>query len=582
MNKRSRFILILVVLAVCALFLRPSVKWYFGTPDEIQKVALSSLEKIKDESEKKAREEVALVKEMANKDANASLDKSYSYVVKAAKKAYKAAKKDVPSDMNLAAVLSAFSSSSELQSVFENYYRSLYLKAKHNYNSSVKLGLDLSGGMNIIVKADLDAALAKQKENSEVANPDAFKEQAMTQALETLTSSIDKFGLTSPVIRQQGEDRIYIEIPGQADGESVNSIIQGKGSLNFRLVDENATNAFAAYYASVGSDAFKADGSLADPSVISPDTEVFGYYTKDSYGLDQRIGYIAVKKQVALDGNHVKSAQVSRDQTTGQTEVNFSLDSAGATIFADFTGAHVGERLAIVNDNKVKSAATIRQAITGGNVSLSGGFSVEEAQNIQKVLQTSYLEVPLKIESQQVVGASLGKQAIHQGMMALALGLGLVFIFMIAYYIGAGFYAVIAQILNMYIMFSVLSAFNLTLTLSSVAGMILTVGMSVDANVIIFERIKEELALGKSRAAAIASGFDNAFWAIMDSNITTFIAALFLSQLGTGSIQGFAVSLAIGVCSSVFTALVISRLMFDFNTDVIGQKKISIGWGVKQ
>ena len=166
--------------------------------------------------------------------------------------------------------------------------------------------------------------------------------------------------------------------------------------------------------------------------------------------------------------------------------------------------------------------------------------------------------------------------------MALALGLGLVFIFMIAYYIGAGFYAVIAQILNMYIMFSVLSAFNLTLTLSSVAGMILTVGMSVDANVIIFERIKEELALGKSRAAAIASGFDNAFWAIMDSNITTFIAALFLSQLGTGSIQGFAVSLAIGVCSSVFTALVISRLMFDFNTDVIGQKKISIGWGVKQ
>ena len=166
--------------------------------------------------------------------------------------------------------------------------------------------------------------------------------------------------------------------------------------------------------------------------------------------------------------------------------------------------------------------------------------------------------------------------------MALALGIGLVFIFMIAYYIGAGFYAVIAQILNMYIMFSVLSAFNLTLTLSSVAGMILTVGMSVDANVIIFERIKEELALGKSRAAAIASGFDNAFWAIMDSNITTFIAALFLSQLGTGSIQGFAVSLAIGVCSSVFTALVISRLMFDFNTDVIGQKKISIGWGVKQ
>ncbi|WP_147613821.1 protein translocase subunit SecD [Treponema pectinovorum] len=582
MNKRSRFILILVVLAVCALFLRPSICWYFCTPNDVQAIALSSLEKIKDESEKKAREEVASLRTKANQNSSATLDKSYSYVVKAAKKAYKVAKKQVPAQMDIAAILSAFSSAGELQSVFENHYRNEYLKAKNFYTNSVKLGLDLSGGMNIIVKADLDAALAKQRETSEVDNPDAFKTQAMTQALETLTASIDKFGLSSPVIRQQGEDRIYIEIPGSADGESVNSIVQGKGILNFRLVDENATNAFAAYYASVGPDAFNEDGSLANPSIIPEDTEVFGYYTKDAYGLDQRIGYIAVKKEVSLDGNHVKSAQVSRDQTTGQTEVNFSLDSEGATIFAEFTGAHVGERLAIVNDNKVKSAATIRQAITGGNVSLSGGFSVEEAQNIQKVLQTSYLEVPLKVESQQIVGASLGKEAIHQGMMALALGLGLVLVFMLVYYLGAGFYAVIAQILNMYIMFSVLSAFNLTLTLSSIAGMILTVGMSVDANVIIFERIKEELAVGKSRAAAIASGFDNAFWAIMDSNITTFIAALFLSQLGTGSIQGFAVSLAIGVCSSVFTALVISRLMFDFNTDVIGQKKISIGWGVKQ
>ena len=581
MNKRSRFILILVVLAVCFAFLWPSLCWYYRTPNDVQKIALSSLEKIKDESEKKAREEVTSLKAIAKENSAAILDKQYDYVVKAAKKAYKADKKDVPAQMDVAAVLSAFSSATELQSVFEKHYRDRYLKAKNYYTNSVKLGLDLSGGMNIIIHADLDAALEKQRETSEVDNPDYFKKQAMTQAVETLTSSIDKFGLSSPVIRQQGDDRIYVEIPGQADGESVNSIVQGKGILNFRLVDENATAQFASYYAGVGPDAFKADGSLADPSVIPSDCEVFGYYTKDAYGLDQRNGYIAVKKEVALDGNHVKAATVSRDTTTGQTEVNFSLDSTGAQIFAEFTGAHVNERLAIVSDSKIKSAATIRQAITGGNVSLSGGFTVEEAQNIQKVLQTSYLEVPLKVESQQIVGASLGKQAIHQGIMALAVGLALVLLFMIFYYLGAGFNAVVAQILNMYIMFSVLSAFNLTLTLSSVAGMILTVGMSVDANVIIFERIKEELALGKSRAAAIASGFDNAFWAIMDSNITTFIAALFLSQLGTGSIQGFAVSLAIGVCSSVFTALVVSRLMFDFNTDVLGKKTMSIGWGVK-
>lgn len=581
MNKRSRFILILIVLAVCFAFLWPSICWYTRTPKDVQKIALSSLEKIKDESEKKARDEIKNLKAMANENADAVLDESYDYLIKAAKKNYKALNKDVPKTMSISNVLGAFSSATEIQYVIEEKYRDFYLKAKKNYTNSVKLGLDLSGGMNIIVRADLDAALAKQQEAGDVADPEYFKKEAMAQAVETLTGSIDKFGLTSPVIRQQGEDRIYIEIPGSADSESVRSIIQGKGILNFRLVDENATNRFSAYYASVGPDAFKDDGTIADPSVVPADCEIFGYYTKDAYGLDQRIGYIAVKKQVALDGNHVKSAQVSRDQTTGQTEVNFQLDLEGAEIFAEFTGAHVGERLAIVNDDKVKSAATIRQAITGGQVSLSGGFSVEEAQNIQKVLQTAWLEVPLSIESQQVVGATLGKQAINQGIMALSVGLALVLVFMIMYYLGAGINAIVAQILNMYIMFAILSAFNLTLTLSSVAGMILTVGMSVDANVIIFERIKEELALGKSRAAAIASGFDNAFWAIMDSNITTFIAALFLSQLGTGSIQGFAVSLAIGVCSSVFTALVVSRLLFDFNTDVMGKSKMSIGWGVK-
>lgn len=154
-------------------------------------------------------------------------------------------------------------------------------------------------------------------------------------------------------------------------------------------------------------------------------------------------------------------------------------------------------------------------------------------------------------------------------------------VFMLIWYKGAGFNAVVAQVLNLYIMFSILSAFNLTLSLPSIAGMILTIGMAVDANVVIFERIKEEVLLGKSRVAAIATGFDNAFWAIMDSNITTFIAAIFLSQLGSGSIQGFAVSLAIGVISSVFTALFVSRLMFDFDTDVLHATKVSIGWRVK-
>lgn len=594
MKKRTRFILVLAVLAACFWFLWPSISWYVRTPKDQQSLALGSLEKIKDYTTLKAKEEVDALISLAKENPDSVLDDSYGYLVKAAKKNYKEAAKvyksagqeapAVPSVMTVSAVLNSFSMSYDpsgaIQSVIEGKYRDEILKAKKRYNSSVKLGLDLSGGMNIIVRADLDAALKAQNPD-EVTDEAQFKKDAMAQAIETLTGRIDKFGLTSPVIRQQGEDRIYIEIPGAADSESVNTIIMGKGILNFRLVDEDATATFNSYYAANAANAFTADGKLRDPSVIPEDCEVMGLYQKDDYGLDERIAYLAVKKAVALDGKHVTKALVTADQTTNQPEVNFVLDSEGADIFATFTAANVGKRLAIVSDDKIKSAATIRQAINGGSVSLSGGFSVEEAQNIQKILQTAWLEVPLEVESQQVVGASLGDQAIHQGMMALAVGLLLVLGFMLMFYLGAGVNAVVAQILNMYIMFSVLSAFNLTLTLSSIAGMILTVGMSVDANVIIFERIKEELRAGKSRAAAIVSGFDNAFWAIMDSNITTFIAAAFLTQLGTGSIQGFAVSLSIGVCSSVFTALIVSRLMFDFQTDVVGKKNMSISWRVK-
>ncbi|MBQ9630435.1 MAG: protein translocase subunit SecD, partial [Treponema sp.] len=253
----------------------------------------------------------------------------------------------------------------------------------------------------------------------------------------------------------------------------------------------------------------------------------------------------------------------------------------GAEIFADFTRAHVGERLAIVNDNRIRSAATINSEIGGGRVAITG-FGTEEAYNLQKVLQTAWLSVPLSVESQQVIGASLGQQARESGLFAIALGLGMIMLFMLVYYKGAGVNACIAQVLNLYIMFSVLSAFNMTVTLSSIAGMILTIGMAVDANVIIFERIKDELNEGKSRIAAISAGFKNAFWAIMDSNVTTFIAAIFLSQLGSGSIQGFAVSLAIGVLSSLFTALFVSKLLFDFNTDIFKKETVSIAWGSKK
>ena len=582
MNKRTRLVILLAVLAICFVFLWPSISWYGRTPKEVQTLALGSTEKIKDYATNKAAEDVRTIKSKAAENSSQILGDEYSWVKKDVIKRYKVLDQKVPSELTLKAVLSVYDSELEFMNVFQDHYRDEILKAKKFYNNSVKLGLDLSGGMNVIVRADLDAALESMGDEVASSNSEEFKKEAMANAIENLTSRIDRFGLTSPVIRQQGADRIYIEIPGAAQADAINTLIMGKGILNFRLVDNEATVAFKSYYNQHPASTFNAAGELMDKSIIPDDCEVFGVYTKDAYGLDERYDWLVVKKDVALEGRHIKSAEVRADEFTSQPEVAFNLDAEGADIFATFTGAHVGENLAIVSDNKVKSNATIKQAITGGSVSLSGGFSYEEANNIKKVLQSAWLEVPLEVESQQVIGASLGDEAIRQGIKAIILGLGLILVFLLIFYKASGINAVVAQILNLYMMFSILSAFNLTLTLSSIAGMILTIGMAVDANVLVFERIKEELRQGKSRSIAISMGFDNAFWAIMDSNITTFIAAIFLSQLGSGAVQGFAVSLAIGVLSSVFTALFVSRLMFDFDTDVLHAKKVSIGWGIKQ
>jgi preprotein translocase subunit SecD len=404
------------------------------------------------------------------------------------------------------------------------------------------------------------------------------RETAVNQALEVLNSRIDRFGLTEPVIRRQGQDQIYVEIPGSADPERINDIIMGAGSLAFHLVDTEAASAFNAYYAQHPTTTFDSNGELLDPSVVPDGVIIRGVYAKDRYGLDERTGYTAIRREVGLDGNHIRSALVERNSLDGQPEVTFMLDSEGGEIFYQLTSANVGKPLAIVLDDRVRSQATIQTAIRDA-VRLTG-FGQDEAENIALVLRTAALPVELRVISQQSIGASMGEDTIRQGLYALSGGLALVLVFMLIFYKGAGINAIIAQILNIYFMGSILSAFNFTLTLPSIAGFILTIGMAVDANVIVFERMKEEMRLGKGRKVTVDLGFDKAFWAIMDSNITTFIAALFLSQLGSGPIQGFAVTLAIGVFSSVFTALFVSRLIFDFGTDVIHSKGISVTWRV--
>ena len=578
MSKKSRLAIILVVLAVCFAFLWPSIKWYYVIPKEDRALALGSREKIKDYAHNMAVTDLKKLMEDARTDQKGALDSKYSALVAEAKKNNKAVKKAVPSTWTARTILAAFSSESDVLTFLENGYRDTILATKNTQGRAVKLGLDLSGGMSIIIKADLDAAVASSK--ASITDLATFKKEAMQQAMDTLNSRIDQFGLSEPVIRQQGEDRIYIEVPGAADSERINSIIMGKGMLSFHIVDSDATSAFLEYYQAHPTSTFDADYKLLDSSIIPADTQVLGLYTKDSYGLDERTSFIVIKKEVGLEGKHIQGAQTERDNISGQPKVTFTLDAEGTKIFADLTTANVKKSLAIVSDNKVKSHAQIQEAIPSGQVQLSG-FSSEEAENIKAVLKTAWLNVPLQLENQSVIGASMGEDAINQGIKAICVGILLVFAFMLVYYRSGGINACVAQLLNLFIMFSVLSAFNLTLSLSSIAGMILTIGMAVDANVIIFERIKDELRIKKGRQAAIAAGFDHAFWAIMDSNITTFIAAIFLSQLGTGSIKGFAVSLAIGVISSVFTALFVSKLMFDFDTDVLKKKTLSISWRIK-
>ncbi|MDR2924191.1 MAG: protein translocase subunit SecD [Treponema sp.] len=578
MSKRYRFAVIIVIVAVCFVFLWPSLRWYFLVPGDQQALALGSRDQIKTYASRTAQADYQRLLSIAQEGGD--VPEGLSFLIKQAKKLYKDSKQPAPEKWDVKTTLSAFSSKKAALEAIETKYRDDIFALKDLQKNAVQLGLDLSGGLSIVLQADMNAL--QQKLDRPLTDED--RENAMNSALEVLNNRIDRFGVTEPVIRRQGPDQIYLEIPGTADPERINDIIMGKGSLAFHMVDSEASGTFNNYYFTNPTRTFDSEGNLVTPTIVPADVMVLGEYQKDRYGLDEQkrnedngsLRYIALKKEVGLDGNHIRSAVVERDSLDGKPRVTFMLDSEGGEIFNRLTSANVGKPMAIVLENKVKAVSTIREPIR--DAVMMSGFGLDEANNIALTLRTAALPVELEVVNQQSIGASMGADTIMQGLYALLGGIVLVLIFMLFYYKISGINAVIAQIFNFYIMFSVLSAFNFTLTLPSIAGFILTIGMAVDASVIIFERMKEEMRLGKGRKAVVETGFNKAFWAIMDSNITTFIAALFLSQLGSGPIQGFAVTLAVGVFSSVFTALFVSRLIFDFGTDVLHSKNVSITW----
>lgn len=575
MSKRSRLFVVLLVLVVSGVFLYPTFEWYFMVPEAQKELAAGSKQQIQAFARGQAAKAVEDLKSLVEKEPEGEVPEQYTYLIGNAKELYDLDGRDIPKEWTVSNLLKAFNTEREAFDAVEEYHRSRLLEMKEQGTSVLQLGLDLSGGMSILLEADLDS-LEERLGHPPTADD---QNQAVQRAMEILNNRIDKFGVTEPQIRQQGVNQINIDIPGAADPERVNSFLMGKGSLNFHIVDQELSQQVAQYYASNPSAAYNDQGQAVAPDFVPAGYVVRGFYEKDSYGIDQLIRWVVIREEVGLDGSHIQSATVGSHPVTGKPVINFALDLQGGEIFFQLTSTNEGETLAILMDDKVKSMARISEPIRD-RVQMTG-FDRNEANDLALVLRTAAMPVDLKINNQQAVGASLGEDSVRQGLKAITLGFILVIVFMLLYYLGAGFIADIALILNLVIIVAILSAFNLTLTLTSIAGLILTVGMAVDANVIIFERIKEEYRLGKTPEASVKAGFRKAFWTIMDANITTFIAALVLSQLGSGPVQGFANTLAVGIVSSMFTALFVSRLIFDFSIEHLKVNKLSIGWRVR-
>ena len=357
----------------------------------------------------------------------------------------------------------------------------------------------------------------------------------IAQSLEIVRRRIDETGTREPTIQRQGDDRILVQLPGLRDPERIKSLLGKTAKLTFRMVDER---------------------SVADGARVPAGSELLSSTEVDVAGNPRR--YV-VKKRIMVSGDTLTDAAATFQD--GQPVVSFSFDSIGAKKFGDATRANVGRPFAIVLDNKVISAPVIREAILGGSGIISGQFTVQEVQDLALLLRAGALPAPLTILEERTVGPGLGADSIAAGKIASALGFVLVIVFMAGAYGLMGLMANVALTANLVILLAALSGLQATLTLPGIAGIVLTLGMAVDANVLIFERIREEIANGRGPVTAIDTGYRRAMATIIDSNLTTLIAALLLFMFGTGPIKGFAVTLAIGLVTSMFTAIMLTRLL---------------------
>lgn len=377
----------------------------------------------------------------------------------------------------------------------------------------------------------------------------SVRDGAVRQALQTIRNRVDGYGVSEPVIQRQGltGDRLLVQLPGVENPERVKALLRNTALLELKTVQ-------------LGPALTRQELIAASGGALPPNTEILAARPED----DLPAGFYVVLEEPVVTGRDLRTARMGQDELS-LPAVNFTLNADGARKFADFTGANIGRQLAIVLDGEIYSAPVIEGRIAG-NGQIKGSFTVAEAEDLALVLRSGALPASIRYLEERSVGPSLGRESIDRGVLSAAVGFAIVVAFMLVYYRGAGINAVVALALNLVIVLGVMNALGATLTLPGIAGMILLIGMAVDANVLIFERIREELEVGKTVRSSIDAGFAKAFSAIVDANITTLIAAIFLFQFGTGPVKGFAVTISIGILASMFTAIFVSRVLFDLWT----------------
>jgi preprotein translocase subunit SecD len=386
----------------------------------------------------------------------------------------------------------------------------------------------------------------------------SLRDYAVDQSLETIRNRIDQFGVSEPVIQREGQQEILIQLPGIQDPERAKEIIGKTALLEFKLVDDTVNV----------EDAVK-NGPPPGRQIL------YGYVGKAEGGVGGEKTPYVVEARTLMTGEYITDARVRPSSQLQGPYVELILNSTGARLFEQITAANVKRRLAIVLDNRVYSAPVIQERIGGGRASITGSFDIKEARDLAIILRAGALPAPVEIIEERTVGPSLGSDSIRQAYL-FVVGISLVILFMIIYYKGAGVLANVALIFHILFLLAILAAFKAVLTLPGIAGIVLIAGMAVDANVLINERIREELRAGRAPRSAVEAGYQHALPAIIDTNVTTFLSGLILFQFGTGPIKGFAVTLCIGILTTVITAVEMTRIYYDYRMSTRKLTRISI------